>query len=92
MKVTPELLARVAQDNIRDHQIGETRDGISWEAARDMGFLPVEEAAQLVPVVPEAPAQRKHLTIAQQNANERKAIETHYRLMDEIHSHYLSNN
>lgn len=87
MKVTPALLARVAQDNIRDHQIGETRDGISWDVARDQGFLTPAEAAAL-PISPEAaslspdgmPAETKsRLTSAEQNANARKEVSEHLR-------------
>ena len=83
LKATPELLARVAQDNIRDHQIGEIRDGISWEAARDIGFIPVEEALQITPVVSDVPPANKRLTSAQQNANERLAIAAHRQRMRE---------
>lgn len=52
-KVTPALLAQVARDNIRTHQIGEIRDGIDWETAHDAGFVTPEEAAGL-PITPEA--------------------------------------
>lgn len=83
MEINRQLLQRVALDNIRDHQIGETRDGISWEAARDIGFIPVEEAAQIVPAVPETPEPQRRLTVAQQNANERRAIAAHRRLRGE---------
>jgi hypothetical protein len=52
-KVTPELLVQVAKENRSMHQIGEIRDGISWDAAHDMGFMTPEEAGML-PISPEA--------------------------------------
>lgn len=83
MEINRRLLERVAIDNIRDHQIGEIEGGMSWDVARDLGFIPVEEAAQLLPVAPEAPSRPRHLTVAQQNANERRAMATHRRIRGE---------
>jgi hypothetical protein len=78
VKVTPQLLERVARDNIRDNQIGDIEGGISWEVAHDLGYMTVAEAAALIPVVEdETSATHRRPTIAQQNANERLAIARH---------------
>lgn len=75
MKVTPQILTRVAYDNMRDNQIGGMHDGIDWEVARDIGYIPPDEAARLpITHYPDAP---KRLTSAEQMANERKAIVQH---------------
>ena len=80
MKITPELLARVAVANQATHQVGDgIRDGVDWAVGRDLGLIPPHEAAQL-PISPEAAlgaapiVGRKALTIAQMNDNERRYI------------------
>lgn len=79
MKVTPELLHQVQIDNIREHQIGEIEDGISWDVAKDLGFIPTAQVVELAKglnITPEtevAPSLRQ-LTIVEKNANERRHI------------------
>lgn len=77
MKVTPELLHQVQIDNIREHQIGEIEDGVSWDVAKDLGFVSTEQVVELakgLDNVPEEVTPSRQLTIAEKNANERRHI------------------
>lgn len=80
MKVTPNLLRRVALDNKAVNQVGDNiRDGVGWDIGHDLGLMTPDEAERL-PISPEAargiaPAVgKKALTIAQMNANEQAHI------------------
>lgn len=86
MKINGPTLETIYNDNLRTHQIGETNDGISYEAARDLGFqIPktYDEAVELATppadhrtsVAPHAG--RTALTSAQQNANARRFTAKH---------------
>lgn len=75
MKTTPELLHQVQIDNIRDHQIGEIEDGISWDVAKDIGFLPTEQVVELIQDMGSQPA--RPLTSAEKNRNAAKHVAEH---------------
>lgn len=76
MKATKELLHQVELDNIRDHQIGEVEGGISWDVAKDLGFITTDQVTELIQAhgIDAQSAPTSRLTVAKKNANERAHI------------------